>query len=120
MIEHSLLAANKSVVNRAVELMGRTMLQEFSRDADADFLDPRAVSEDRTSAADPRREVARSARPTELERSRASECEQESRASPAAEVERCRRRFAPVSLRSRGNSSFTCAMIAFGLSPCFR
>jgi enoyl-CoA hydratase len=35
MIEHSLLAANKSVVNRAVELMGRTMLQEFSRDADA-------------------------------------------------------------------------------------
>jgi enoyl-CoA hydratase len=35
MIEHGLLAANKSVVNRAVELMGRTMLQEFSRDADA-------------------------------------------------------------------------------------
>ena len=35
LIPHDLFAANKSVVNKAVELMNRTMLQEVVREADA-------------------------------------------------------------------------------------
>ena len=35
MIPHDLLAANKGIVNKAIELMGRTMLQEAARETDA-------------------------------------------------------------------------------------
>ncbi len=35
MVPHDLLAANKSVCNKAVELMGRSTLQESAREADA-------------------------------------------------------------------------------------
>jgi enoyl-CoA hydratase len=35
MIPHDLLAANKGIVNKAIELMGRSMLQEAARETDA-------------------------------------------------------------------------------------
>ena len=35
MIPSDLLAANKGIVNKAVELMGRSMLQEAARETDA-------------------------------------------------------------------------------------
>ncbi len=45
MIPHDLLAANKGIVNKAIELMGRTMLQEAARETDAIAHRNRAASE---------------------------------------------------------------------------
>ena len=45
MIAPDLLAANKSIVNKAVELMGRTMLQQMARESDAVAHKSPAVAE---------------------------------------------------------------------------
>jgi len=35
LVPHDLLAQNKSICNKAIELMGRTLLQELARESDA-------------------------------------------------------------------------------------